>query len=380
MVLLSEQDKVSLKARITSNTVFSYNLLIMLYLDIISVEDLSTITAKSIRKQIESEDSKNYDAEKAFFAETIKECLEKRIQNDHSKKISIGNNDNLVFSQDTDYEMALKLQQQEESRSNRSSLRRRASGTNRKYQEGLIIKSSKRKNDANSISGIVKPKSRTILNKPLLLSSELSAVFDNQFVELSRPEVIKKIWDYIKKEDLQDPADRRFILCDEKLMKVFNRQRINCFKMAKFMSAHLHRKEDLSDSVAVQSSRKDSKGSRMKDLKSNPISPKKQKISDLIVQDSDEEADEYLKREFPMHPLLVQIPGVTPEMSYIAVQAAVLSYIEAMKLRNPNDTDFIIIKPGTPIAKLMSNPVENSVHALTLIKRVRLLFDHKDDE
>ncbi|KAI7895801.1 SWIB/MDM2 domain-containing protein [Mucor mucedo] len=62
--------------------------------------------------------------------------------------------------------------------------------------------------------------------------------------ELSRPELVQKLWKYIKGNDLQDPADRRFILCDEKLKKIFDQDRINSFGMNKDLSAHLTKKEE----------------------------------------------------------------------------------------------------------------------------------------
>jgi len=38
---------------------------------------------------------------------------------------------------------------------------------------------------------------------------------------MSRPEVVKKIWAYVKLNNLQDPTDRRYIICDDSLKPVF---------------------------------------------------------------------------------------------------------------------------------------------------------------
>lgn len=46
---------------------------------------------------------------------------------------------------------------------------------------------------------------------------------------LSRPQTVKRIWDYVKARDLQDPADRRFIRCDEQLRAVFHTDRLHMF-------------------------------------------------------------------------------------------------------------------------------------------------------
>lgn len=55
---------------------------------------------------------------------------------------------------------------------------------------------------------------------------------------------MQKLWKYIKENDLQDPSDRRYILCDAKLKKIFDQDRINSFGMNKDLSAHLTKKEE----------------------------------------------------------------------------------------------------------------------------------------
>lgn len=55
---------------------------------------------------------------------------------------------------------------------------------------------------------------------------------------------MKKLWKYIKDNDLQDPADRRYILCDEKLKTIFDQDRINSFGMNRDLSAHLTKKPE----------------------------------------------------------------------------------------------------------------------------------------
>ena len=64
---------------------------------------------------------------------------------------------------------------------------------------------------------------------------------------LSRPEVIKRIWRYIKANNLQDPMDRRFILCDEKLYNIFKKRRVNIFRMQQPLSAMMKNIKDLQD-------------------------------------------------------------------------------------------------------------------------------------
>lgn len=75
------------------------------------------------------------------------------------------------------------------------------------------------------------------LSKPMNLSSELEAVIGKG--PLPRSEVTKKIWAYIKKHDLQNPANKRNILADEKLMAVFKKKEVTMFEMTKIVSGHL---------------------------------------------------------------------------------------------------------------------------------------------
>lgn len=57
---------------------------------------------------------------------------------------------------------------------------------------------------------------------------------------LPRTEVTKKVWDYIKKYDLQDPANRRMINADDKLKAVFGgKAQVSMFEMTKLISDHL---------------------------------------------------------------------------------------------------------------------------------------------
>jgi upstream activation factor subunit UAF30 len=67
------------------------------------------------------------------------------------------------------------------------------------------------------------------------LSDELTEFMGSAF--LPRTEVTKRLWQYIKTNDLQDPTDRREILCDAKLQLLFKRKKVHMFKMTKYVSA-----------------------------------------------------------------------------------------------------------------------------------------------
>jgi upstream activation factor subunit UAF30 len=74
--------------------------------------------------------------------------------------------------------------------------------------------------------------------KPMTPSAILAAVVGA--APLPRTEVTKKVWDYIKKLDLQDPANRRMINADDKLKAVFGgKAQVSMFEMTKLISDHL---------------------------------------------------------------------------------------------------------------------------------------------
>lgn len=75
------------------------------------------------------------------------------------------------------------------------------------------------------------------LSKPLKLSADLEAVIGKG--PLPRTEVVKKLWEYIKKHNLQNPANKRNILADEKLKAIFGKSEVTMFEMTKLVSAHL---------------------------------------------------------------------------------------------------------------------------------------------
>ena len=74
--------------------------------------------------------------------------------------------------------------------------------------------------------------------KPLNVSSELAAIVGNG--PMPRSEVVKKLWVYIKKNNLQDPNAKRNILADASLKKVFGGKAVvDMFEMTKLVSKHL---------------------------------------------------------------------------------------------------------------------------------------------
>lgn len=74
--------------------------------------------------------------------------------------------------------------------------------------------------------------------KPMTISAELAAVVGKG--PMPRSEVVKALWAYIKKNDLQDPKNKRNINADASLQAVFGGKKVvNMFEMTKLVSKHL---------------------------------------------------------------------------------------------------------------------------------------------
>lgn len=74
--------------------------------------------------------------------------------------------------------------------------------------------------------------------KPMMISDDLAAIVGKG--PMPRSEVVKKLWEYIKKNNLQDPKNKRNINADDNLKKVFDgKSVVNMFEMTKLVSKHL---------------------------------------------------------------------------------------------------------------------------------------------
>lgn len=81
-------------------------------------------------------------------------------------------------------------------------------------------------------------KENSAFMKPLNLSEDLEKVVGKG--PMPRSEVVKKLWVYIKANNLQDEKNKRNINADENLKKVFGgKAQVNMFEMTKLVSAHL---------------------------------------------------------------------------------------------------------------------------------------------
>ncbi|KAI1858499.1 uncharacterized protein JN550_012632 [Neoarthrinium moseri] len=147
-------------------------------------------------------------------------------------------------TEDADAKLAAMLQAQE------NRLGRSTRGGGPKSKPVKKKKATPRKKSSNKVrpeddsdisgseaSGPKRRKAGGGFQKPFNLSEPLTAL-------LSRPQVVKKLWEHIKGNDLQDPRDKRQILCDEKMQAVFKQSKVDMFQMNRLVGDHLYPVEE----------------------------------------------------------------------------------------------------------------------------------------
>ncbi len=83
-----------------------------------------------------------------------------------------------------------------------------------------------------------KKKKPNAFMKPVKPSSDLAKIVGNK--EMPRTEITKKVWDYIKKNNLQDTNNKRMINSDDLLKPIFgSKKQVNMFEMTKLISGHI---------------------------------------------------------------------------------------------------------------------------------------------
>lgn len=75
------------------------------------------------------------------------------------------------------------------------------------------------------------------LNKKVIVSEDLAKIVGP--AKTTRPQITKKVWDYIKKHQLQDCDDRRVIHADECLYPIFKKKKIGMMQLAGALNAHI---------------------------------------------------------------------------------------------------------------------------------------------
>ncbi|THW91506.1 SWIB-domain-containing protein [Aureobasidium pullulans] len=143
-------------------------------------------------------------------------------------------------AEEDDAAYAARLQREENTRARptRAGATRKAAPVKRKKKSAAKVK------DGSDVDTNGEPVKRTGgFHKPMNLSEPLAALLNE--TQLSRPQTVKKIWEYVKSNELQDPADKRQIVCDDAMRAVFKVDRVHMFTMNKILNQNLYAAEDV---------------------------------------------------------------------------------------------------------------------------------------
>lgn len=95
------------------------------------------------------------------------------------------------------------------------------------------------------------------MTKLCLISDELQLVTQRKFMK--RCDVVRCMWEYIRRHELFDPKDRRFALCDDVLFPIFKNKKFKAFSMMKMLAKHIMDPEMISEEVMEESEREKEK-------------------------------------------------------------------------------------------------------------------------
>jgi len=110
--------------------------------------------------------------------------------------------------------------------------------TAKKAKKAPKRKAAKRKAAPKKKVARAKRKPNPAFMRPMTPSIALSAIVGAK--AMPRTEITKRVWDYIKKNRLQDTVNKRMINADDNLRRVFSgKSKVNMFEMTKLINAHL---------------------------------------------------------------------------------------------------------------------------------------------
>nr|GMC81053.1 upstream activation factor subunit spp27-like isoform X2 [Ipomoea batatas]GME11032.1 upstream activation factor subunit spp27-like isoform X2 [Ipomoea batatas] len=221
--------------------------------DILRDADLETATAASVRRRLEEQLGVCLLDRKAFIRDQIDLFLQTHVITPQNDKVQRGADDSENVKQeknenrDSQKEGTVKEEEQEE-----------IDDQDEKEEEEADEKSTQ-KAKSNTKEKDDKKRGKGF-NKPCALSPQLQVLV--QEPELARTEVVKRIWAYIRENNLQDPKNKKRIICDETLLGIFRVKTIDMFRMNQTLSKHIWpiEKEDVTPVKSPPKERQRKKG------------------------------------------------------------------------------------------------------------------------
>ncbi|XP_055805982.1 protein TRI1-like isoform X2 [Solanum dulcamara] len=241
--------------------------------EFLSTSDLNTTSNAAVRRKLEEDFGIDLSDRKVFIRDQIDLYLESEFQNEKNEEEMKEENDEgpsaEVKSEVSEEEEDPEEEEEEEVEESESVAKGKRKSSKKKPGK-------KNENVKRKAGGFTKVCS---------LSPQLQK-FTGE-TELARTEVVKRMWRYIRENNLQDPSNRRNINCDDTLRELFDVDTINMFQMNKALAKHIWPLDCNGVSTITTS---DSVNSTAKE-KSSTAKKKRQK------QEEDEDSDEPKRKE-----------------------------------------------------------------------------------
>ncbi|XP_055815797.1 upstream activation factor subunit spp27-like isoform X2 [Solanum dulcamara] len=215
--------------------------------EILRVSDLEIATAGTVRRRLEEEFGVDLLDRKAFIRDQIDLFLRTHVEETPNDDVHEAEND-----KDGENDDSCSQEEEEEKEQESVNVKEDENGDScSQEEEDESATGAKKKARSEKMNGEAKAKKKGGFNKPCELSPQLQKLVGES--ELGRPEVVKKIWAYIREKNLQNPKNKRKILCDEVLTGIFRVKTIDMFQMNKVLSKHIW-PIDEKDATQVKSS------------------------------------------------------------------------------------------------------------------------------
>lgn len=289
--------------------------------EILETADLTTTTTASIRRKLEGELGVDLTSKKAFIREQVDLYLlhqQEQLENNEAKEEGDEGRENEVKEEEQSSEQPGDEEEDEEEDDDGGSAKRSHKSS-----------SNKEKTKKGTGGGFT---------KLCGLSPELQSVLGVS--ELSRTQVVKQLWVYIRENDLQDPQNRRKILCDEKLRLVFRKDSVDMFEMNKVLSNHILRLENGN----VVSEDSEPKAKRQKqEKKGSEDSESKSKRRKQEKKEGGSGKNSGFCTPLPLSDALVTFLGTgESQLSRAEVVKRIWGYIKDKNLQDPSDKRRIV--------------------------------------
>lgn len=205
---------------------------------ILEVSDLDSVSIKRIRKALECLYNINLEFLKKEIAAVIMERYYILIDNREKHKAEENEAQEKSKKEENKEETLLKELDKKLNTKKRSKGRaNEGKQQQKKRKTGHAEKKTKGQEDGS------KTKRNTGFHAPCVLIGPLATFLDETV--LPRTEVVKRMWNYIKENNLQNENDRREILCDDKLKPIFG-DKMTMFSMNKLLSKFIKKQDELS--------------------------------------------------------------------------------------------------------------------------------------